>query len=87
MFPLAKSSSQDITVVNPKSTMILLIGCLRLPQVEKGRSTSADILDDRGSSDDTRSAFSLPTSPSRRPLSSLTSPFTKASSPPQASGD
>ncbi|XP_042866389.1 F-actin-monooxygenase Mical-like isoform X3 [Penaeus japonicus] len=53
--------------------------------VEKGRSTSADILDDRGSSDDTRSAFSLPTSPSRRPLSSLTSPFTKASSPPQAS--
>ncbi|XP_047476303.1 F-actin-monooxygenase Mical-like isoform X2 [Penaeus chinensis] len=54
--------------------------------VEKGRSTSADILDDRGSSDDTRSAFSLPTSPSRRPLSSLTSPFTKASSPPQASG-
>ncbi|KAK7067266.1 [F-actin]-monooxygenase mical3 [Halocaridina rubra] len=54
--------------------------------VEKIRSNSADLLDNRGTSDESRAAFSLPTSPTRHPFSSLTSTLTK-SSPPQASVD
>lgn len=65
------------------------------PQVEKTRSNSADVLDGRGPGSGSRAAFSLPTSPTRRPptlpttptTSHSSSPSTKASSPPQASGE
>ncbi|XP_071535359.1 uncharacterized protein Mical isoform X2 [Panulirus ornatus] len=80
-----KSVPKSPSTVRDKLSKLRLSRSKEKRKVDKGRSSSADILDDLGSTDDTRVAFSLPTSPSRRPIPFLSSPFTKASSPPQAS--
>ncbi|XP_066979109.1 F-actin-monooxygenase Mical isoform X3 [Macrobrachium rosenbergii] len=72
------------TTVKDKLSRLRLSRSKDKKKVEKGRSNSADVLDHGGRGDNTRSAFSLPTSPTRHPFSPLTSSLTKAS-PPQAS--
>ncbi|XP_042224057.1 F-actin-monooxygenase Mical-like isoform X2 [Homarus americanus] len=81
-----KSAPKSPSTVRDKLSKLRLSRSKEKKKIDKGRSNSADILDDRGNTDNTRAAFSLPTSPSRRPIPFLSSPFTKASSPPQASG-
>ncbi|XP_068242855.1 F-actin-monooxygenase Mical isoform X2 [Palaemon carinicauda] len=74
------------TTVKDKLSRLRLSRSKDKKKVEKGRSNSADVLDHGGRGDETRSAFSLPTSPTRHPFSPLSSTSLTKASPPQASG-
>nr|XP_053649636.1 F-actin-monooxygenase MICAL3-like [Cherax quadricarinatus] len=85
MIDTPKCAPKSPSTVRDKLSKLRLSRSKEKKKVEKSRSNSADILG-HGSTSETRAAFSLPTSPCRRPIPFLPSSFTKASSPPQASG-
>ncbi|KAK8728739.1 hypothetical protein OTU49_009120 [Cherax quadricarinatus] len=84
MIDTPKCAPKSPSTVRDKLSKLRLSRSKEKKKVEKSRSNSADILG-HGSTSETRAAFSLPTSPCRRPIPFLPSSFTKASSPPQAS--
>ncbi|MPC96787.1 hypothetical protein E2C01_092065 [Portunus trituberculatus] len=84
--PKAAPPKSPLTVRDKLSKLRLSRSKEKKKQSDKGRSTSVDEASPRDGQDP-RAALSLPTSPSRRPLTLFPSSFTKSSSPPQASGD